>query len=138
MDISLSLTIVGSKAPHALLAGIHCEWTYVLRSSDSKTLSLFFLSANAASMSDLPISNLRISPRERDEATPYPIGLWRRAGSITSLNSSRLPLSSSFLLLFNLTALLIINGFILLLQPIDHLYVPRTRRAVFFANGTFI
>ena len=104
-----ALTIVGSKAPYALGAGVHG----VQCVSDVMSITSFFrlrsLSANAHTIPS-PMDGRAVdrkSPRERAKSR---LACFRNRTTATCIFSFALSDSFSFLL-FNLTALLIINGF---------------------------
>lgn len=103
-----ALTIVGSKAPYALGAGVHG----VQCVSDVMSITSFFrlrsLSANAHTIPS-PMDGRAVdrkSPRERAKSR---LASFRTA--LLLLVSSALRRWTFSFLLFNLTALLIINGF---------------------------
>ena len=104
-----ALTIVGSKAPYALGAGVHG----VQCVSDVMSITSFFrlrsLSANAHTIPS-PMDGRAVdrkSPRERAKSR---LASYGHPQSALLVSSSFARESLSFLL-FNLTALLIINGF---------------------------
>ena len=104
-----ALTIVGSKAPYALGAGVHG----VQCVSDVMSITSFFrlrsLSANAHTIQS-PMDGRAVdrkSPRERAKSR---LACYGRPQSALLVSFS-FGLRLSFLSSFNLTALLIINGF---------------------------